>query len=344
MKICLYSDPHWSQKSSIFSQRGKKYSRRLETLIDSINWVEQLAVDNGCDRIICLGDFFDRNDINAEEVTALTEIKWSNIPKQFLVGNHEIVTGNNVFNTLNGLSEIGEIISSVKVENVGLYNLVFIPYIDEDNRKPLLETIPTNTIPNNIIFSHNDIKGIRYGKYISETGFSISEIEQCSELYINGHLHNSSFVNDRETILNLGNLSGQNFTEDAFNHRHYACILDTDTLQLQFFENPYAVNFYNIVISDEKDLPILNQLSNNSIISVKVSERLYDVVKSRISELPNIIASRMIIISQALDNEKQMEVILSKVEPIEEFKTFCLNSEQLGDLEIVRYELDRLCE
>ena len=34
MKILFYADPHWSTTSSIVQSRGKKYSTRLENLID----------------------------------------------------------------------------------------------------------------------------------------------------------------------------------------------------------------------------------------------------------------------------------------------------------------------
>ena len=35
-----------------------------------MNWVESLAVELGCTGEICCGDFFDRPDLNAEEVEA----------------------------------------------------------------------------------------------------------------------------------------------------------------------------------------------------------------------------------------------------------------------------------
>lgn len=77
MKIFIYADPHWSQYSSILRQRGERYSKRLENLIDSVNWVERTAEEQECSKIVCLGDFFDKAELNAEELTALSEVKWS---------------------------------------------------------------------------------------------------------------------------------------------------------------------------------------------------------------------------------------------------------------------------
>ena len=84
MKVAIYSDCHWSQNSSIIRSRGCKYSTRLENLIESINWVEQLAWNQGCDCIICCGDFFDSSVLNSEEISALQEIRWAPISHLFL--------------------------------------------------------------------------------------------------------------------------------------------------------------------------------------------------------------------------------------------------------------------
>ena len=89
MKVCIYSDVHWSQNSSIIRSKGEKYSTRLENLIFSVNWVEQLAWEQNCDCVICCGDFFDSAVLNAMEVSALQEIRWAPMSHLFLTGNHE---------------------------------------------------------------------------------------------------------------------------------------------------------------------------------------------------------------------------------------------------------------
>ena len=88
MKILVVGDVHWSQYSSILRKRGEKYSYRLENLIQSVNWAEQLAYETNCELIVYLGDFFDRAEINSEEISALKEIVWASKPHYFLVGNH----------------------------------------------------------------------------------------------------------------------------------------------------------------------------------------------------------------------------------------------------------------
>lgn len=342
MKLCIYSDPHWSTYSSILRQRGKSYSKRLETLIASINWVENLALQNNCSGIFCLGDFFDRNNLNAEEITALNEINWSNLQHTFIVGNHEITKDDLSMNSMNVLAQIGQVIKEPKYLEFDKFNIVIIPYIDEDNRKPLdiiLKELSINIVNRTIILSHNDIKGIRYGAYVSESGFAIDEIERNCELYLNGHLHNGQWISRK--ILNVGNLSGQNFTEDGFVHSHCAFILDTDTLELQAFENPYAIYFYKVDIFKENDLSKLDKLKN-ACVSITVKESLINKVKEKVKSLSNIITHRTVVVpNDELVVETNSEELLGKVNHLDKFNEFILT--ELGNFDIVKYELEKVC-
>ena len=164
MKICLYTDVHWSVYSSILRQRDQKYSLRLQNLIDSVNFVQRLAENNNCDRILCLGDFFDRNTLNAEELDALKEIKWADIPQYFLVGNHEIVSTSDSYSSTQVFTSMGfEVIGKNSVEVVDDSLLVYLPYSTEENREPISECVDRmyeyyqrHFIPKKkIIFSHN---------------------------------------------------------------------------------------------------------------------------------------------------------------------------------------------
>ena len=95
-----------------------------------------------------------------------------------------------------------------------------------------------------VILSHNDIAGIQMGAFLSKEGFSLNDIDENCDLFINGHIHNCGWVSEK--AFNIGNLTGQNFSEDAFRFEHVAVILDTDTLHMDWYENPHAFNFYKI--------------------------------------------------------------------------------------------------
>ena len=114
-----------------------------------------------------------------------------------------------------------------------------------------------------VVFSHNDIAGLQLGKYISKNGFTINDINSNCSLFINGHLHNATKYNN---IVNVGNLTGLNFSEDAFRYKHSVYILDTDTLTITEFENPFAFNFYKIT-----SLQQFSELKSNSVITIQCS-------------------------------------------------------------------------
>ena len=344
MKILLYTDVHFSQYSSIIRTRGVKYSSRLENIIESLNWAENLSKIKNCDAVVCLGDFFDRAELNCEEITALQDIIWNdNINHYFIVGNHESNINNLIYSSTNCLNK----------DNFSIINnheqyildesdtaLCFIPYVIEDNRKPIEEYLPKQ-FRKKIIFSHNDIKGIRYGKFESKQGFSIDEIEANCDLFINGHLHNGTFLNDKETILNLGNLTGQNFSEDAFNYPHFTCVLDTNTLELEFYENPFAYNFYRIEIDNHTDIKKLYTLKNNSVVSLHCANSLVETVKTVISDLKNVNHYRIISHADASNIGETSELAtLNSSDYLNQFYNFI--TDKLGSTELIMEELSQI--
>lgn len=346
MKILFYTDPHWSQYSSILRKRGRKYSQRLENLINSVNWAESLSNEAGCGLVICLGDFFDSAILNSEEITALQDISWNyNVPHFFLVGNHESGVSSLEFNSTKAIERDGFTIvdkpGRLVIDNTS--SLYFLPYIIEENRKSIKEYMNELTdgepTKNNIILSHNDLMGIRYGKFESKEGFNLKEIEENCSLFLNGHLHNSSFLNDKETILNLGNLTGQNFGEDAYRYKHYACVLDTDTMELDFYENPHAFNFYHIDISSTSDLKKLNTLKTNAVVTFKCREELIDILKKEIVKFDNIVEHKVVAYRDevVIDDSQSKEISLSGMDYLNKFTDFILQS--VGDFDVVREEL-----
>lgn len=297
MKILLFTDLHMCPRSSVINKWGAKYQSRLENCIASVNWLERYAETHSCDYIINLGDFFDRPDLTSDTITACKDIKWSNIMHYSLVGNHDASTSSLVFNSVNSfLDDRHIVITEPTVLPLDNCSICFLPYIVECDRKPLTEyfkAISNSTKPV-IILSHNDISGIQLGPVVSKTGFTIDEIESCCDLFINGHLHNGQNITDK--IINLGNLTGKDFGEDASKHSHKIAIIDTDTLDITYIENPFAFNFYKIQIDSEKDIKKLSKLKTNAVISVKCTKGLVETVKEAITKLDNIIESRVIII------------------------------------------------
>lgn len=341
MKILLFADLHMCPRASIINKWGTKYPSRLENCIESMNWLERTAEELNCDSIICLGDFFDKPDLTSETITASNDIKWSDIPHYFIVGNHDASTSNLLFNSVNSLSKSNhKIIAEADKLILGDSELCFLPYVVECDRKPLEEYFGEKTTNKRVILSHNDISGIQLGPITSKTGFALEEIEANCDLFINGHLHNGQAITDK--VINLGNLTGKDFGENAFKHSHCVAILDTDSMAIAYIDNPYAYNFYKVQIEKEEDLQVLDCLKNNAVVSIKCDHTLVEKTKQRIIDLcDKIIDSRVIVIRKYESASDVTELDLS-VDHLARFVECCKAT--IENSSILEEELNEICK
>lgn len=347
-RFLLYTDVHFSEFSSIIRSQGKNYSTRLEYLINSLNWAENQAELNNCDEVICLGDFFDKPDLNSRELTALREIKWCKLPHIFIVGNHEASVKSLKYNSVTALQNNGfEIIDKPTIKYGFGYEILLLPYITEDERKELSyywnrcreHVFITQEVKRPIILSHNDIKGIQYGVFESKEGFDVSDIEKSCDLFLNGHLHNGSkFCRNG---INLGNLTGQNFSEDAFKYDHSVFILNTQKNTLESIENPYAFNFYKIDCTGN-NFNDLYKIKNNSILSIKCDESSKNKLDEVLKELSDKILERRVTLVRDAINVNVSIDELKKEDHLVEFVNFC--KERIDNTEILNVELSEVCK
>lgn len=341
MKIGIVGDIHYCMNSSLIRLRGEKYSLRIENCIKSINWAEQFFNEQNVDFEVYLGDFFDQSKLVAEELTALNDIKFNNRQKYLLVGNHEMARSDLLVSSvhvLDGWNFITVIDKPLYTITNGKYDIVYIPYILQNDRKPFCEYV-NQSDKQKIVFSHNDIAGMNLGHFTSKDGFFIDEINDNCALFINGHLHNSSWIGKKYKIFNAGNLTGQNFSEDAFEYGHNIYILDTETLKMEYASNPYAFNFYKI-----NDINLLPRLKDNAVLTVKCKDTEYNDWKHALEEYKNRIVTYRIVVEHSKlsnnmieDNVKQLSL-----DHLSEFKKYIL--EQLGTSDIVTTELEELCK
>ena len=341
-RYAICGDIHWSTYSSIIRKRGRKYSQRLEHLIKSVNWFEKLAKDNKCDEEIFLGDTFDRPDLSAEELTALQEIKWNKLPKKFLVGNHESNINTLEFSSTKFFESINAdvIDKPVMLEITDKVNFYLFPYITTDKVIPL-STYFKDDIKKKIVFAHQEIAGIQYGKFLSQSGFNIDEIMNSCELFFDGHLHNEANFGDK--LILVGILSGQNFNEDALKFRHLAYILtvnDDGSCSYEYFENPEAFNFYKLRFETENDFSKLDNLKNNAILSAVCEEKLSKELSKQIRKNKKILESRITIFYNynSEDGDYQSSILVDDY--VRQF--VLLAKEKLENSSVLDNELARL--
>lgn len=342
MKILIFADLHMCPRASIVSRWGQKYPLRLENCIESVNWLEKRAKELNCDLVINLGDFFDKPDLASETITASKEIQWSNIMHYHLVGNHDASISSLEFNSTNSLASAKhKVITKPFKMTRDNFELCFLPYITEvDKKEDFTDYFGAKGTACRVIFSHNDISGIQLGPVISKVGFTIDEIEKNCDLFINGHLHNGKQITNK--IVNIGNLTGKDFGEDAELYSHQIAILDTEKLSLTFETNPHAFNFYKFTIEQPEDLQKISKLTQKAVISIKCTTNLAPAVKQTIEEnRENIIDSRLIIIDRYKPTEEVSAVDLA-VDHLARFVDCCrLNIE---NTQILEEELTEICK
>ena len=355
MNILLAGDVHWSSYSSIIRRRGDKYSKRLENLINTVNWIEETAEQRNCELIIYCGDFFDRPELNAEELTALQEIIWApNCKHVMLIGNHEGLThdlslsSTHLFNLIPNV----QVVDKPTLETYFGFRIMYLPYILEKDRLTIREYInnglrenpwETQELKYNIVGSHNDIK-MQYGMFESKEGFELNDINTNSQWFFNGHLHNCGKFGDR--AYNLGNVTGQNFSEDAFNYKHQIYLFNTDGQELEFIENPYAFNFYKLEVKNiEKLINILGAIKNNAIVTIKCPESISNDIKQLLESCDNVKEHKVlsIIENKAKDLENDISIEdLQTVNHLEAFITYVKDNLEINDL--ILSELSEVCK
>lgn len=355
MKVLVVGDVHWSEYSSIIRKRGDKYSKRLENLINSLNWVEELAEQRGVDRIVFLGDFFDTPNLNASEISALQEVVWSNIPHDFIVGNHEIQLENLQISSahLFNLIPNSHVVDTPTMDGGFGYNLLYLPYCKEENRVSIKDTIKncmegyftTQEVKRTIAFSHNDVK-IQYGLMPPTMGYDIEDIDNSCHLFLNGHLHNGGKFS--KNGYNVGNLTGQNFGEDANKYEHGVMIVDVDTLTIETIINPYAFNFYKIEINDSIDELLFlfkcNKIKNNAIVTIKTPENLVQQVKELLENYSSIVKEYRVVAlpnKTKVGDEENGEVVIESINHLDEFITFVKDTIEMTPMVIE--ELSEVC-
>ena len=207
-------------------------------------------------------------------------------------------------------------------------NLMFLPYVLEPDKCNISELFTKNNI--DYMFSHNDLKGVNYGSFVSKTGFSVDDISAVCDRCFNGHIHNEGVCGDN--IINVGNLTGQNFSEDATKYSHKIIILDTETDAITILGNPYAMNFYKVDnLSDVR--------KDNAVVTLKTSDMSQ---KDNLQNMKNVIAYK--VIADVKKASKKAESVSSKdainIDHLKMFSDYVHNN--MGDTEIINQELSEV--
>lgn len=291
MKIGLYADVHLSMTSSIIVGRSGEFSGRLNNIIESCKWMNHLFKDQDCNLVVCLGDLTDKTSLSAEEITALSQCGLED--HHFIVGNHCRSDKNGEINSLSLFKNTYYEPCLIEIpggRDNEVFKILILPY----NSTPVDLSQFSDGV--DVILSHNDIKGYDFGGHVSEAGYEIEDILSKCKLFINGHLHNGAWlIQDR--IVNLGQISGMNFSSCGGQWEPSVGILDTDTLTLEIHENPYAYRFKKEEFSTLTKLKsYLDNLpeSGEYVLQARVPDTIAQKSRKLIDQCSKVVASRVL--------------------------------------------------
>ena len=304
MKIGIYADAHFSLNSSIILGQTNSLEGRLNHLIDSFEWMYDLFRDNGVEIIIDLGDLTDSYIIRAEEITAVSKALSHNttIPEYHILGNHERLDYKGTISSVSFVDSIDNqtVITELTHMTLGDKSVTLLPYsngYDDEYIDSLEDT--------NYLFTHLDILGSDTGDWSLTDGIKPNVLANKFGLVINGHIHNGSWVIPNK-VLNLGSISGQNFSSRQISWNPSVMILDTDTNKYEFYENPHALIFINkSANSIDKVVQLVNNITEGTYaVQLRVPVSLVEETRKVIQTNDHIVASRIMTKSDKAELEK----------------------------------------
>lgn len=296
MKILIYGDTHFATNSSIVLGSSNTMEGRLQPLIDSFEWMYSIAKENKIDCIIDLGDLADSSKVSATEITAMVKALSFNrdIPEYHILGNHERQTEDGTINSVNFINLLPN--HKLYTEIVQLSDeITLVPYREYKDGD-------LNDIPNTkYAFTHIDIFGANIGGWALKSGMSPDYLLSKFDYVINGHIHNYSVVVDTpfKKIINFGSISGQNFSSKGNPH---IGILDTNTDEITFIDNPYGLNFYNETCNSVSDIiKASNAITSSNkkyAVQIKVPLNLVEDARRILEQNNNIVAKKIKILME----------------------------------------------
>lgn len=232
MKVALITDTHFGIKndSSVFYEYFDKF-------LDNVFF--PTLKNKKIDTIIHLGDVFDRRKyVNFNTLTWARKSFFDRIKDvaklDIIIGNHDTY-----FKNTNDINSPNLLLSDY--DNIRIFedvyeqdNLIYVPWITEDKKIETLKRIGKSSA--NILLGHLEIKGyVMHKGLLSEHGLT-SDVFFNYDLVLSGHFHTK---NDASNIYYLGCPWDLNFNDvDDVKGFH---ILDTETCELSFIENPYKL-------------------------------------------------------------------------------------------------------
>ena len=281
MKIALITDTHFGARgdSPAFNEYFFKFWENI-----FFPYIEK----HGITTVVHLGDVVDRRRfINFVTLSNLrrrfiSRLKAMNVELHVIVGNHDVPYRNT--NDINAIAELFSAHDNIKIysnpEEV-LFDktlVAFIPWINNTNLPDTIKFI--EKCKSTVCFGHFELAGFEMDRgVVCQDGLD-KRIFNKFDMTLTGHFHHPSTDG---FITYLGNTYEMTWADYADARGFH--ILDTDTLDLEFIQNPYHM-FHKIVYDDSSET--LDSITNKNyeqytgvivkvVVASKANPVLYDL-------------------------------------------------------------------
>jgi DNA repair exonuclease SbcCD nuclease subunit len=289
MKIALLCDSHLGARndSKVFLAQQEKFFTNI--FFPSLE-------EHNVDTILHLGDIFDRRKymnfvtLKASKDFFFNVLREKNITMHAIVGNHDVY-----YTTTNEVNSVALLLA--EYDNIHVYeddpvelqfgstNIMMCPWLTRENGESARKIMKESKA--HILCGHFGMKGFEMMKgVVSDHGIDHQEFTHF-ESVLSGHYHHPSQYGN---VKYLGAQYEMNWSDYGGRRGFY--LLDTETRELTFVENPYRI--HHKLDYDDTDLTI-DEIANldTSILTdcyVKVMVRnrtnpyLYDMFLNRLNE------------------------------------------------------------
>lgn len=245
MKLCLLGDTHFGCRNDALSFHDyfeKFYQDIFFPYIDK----------HGIDTVVQFGDLFDRRKyinfvtLSRSRQYFFDELQKRNIQLHVFVGNHDTFYKNT--NDVNSPDLLLKDYDNITIYNEpaeispGGLDIALLPWVNSSNYQESLDFI--NNTKAQILFGHLELAGFEmYRGAFNDHGMS-ADLFRKFDIVATGHYHHKS---SRGNIHYLG--TPYEMTWSDFQDPRGFHILDTDTREMEFIQNPYRM-FNKIHYSD----------------------------------------------------------------------------------------------
>jgi len=235
VKIALLNDTHWSARgdSQIFLDYFMKF-------FDGVFF--PYLKENDINTIIHAGDFMDRrkfvnfNSLHQVRTRFTERLKKEGIEMHCILGNHDVYYRNT--NRVNSLVELFSddmiIYEEPQVINFDGLDIALLPWVNKENYDESVEFIKTANAP--ILIGHLELDGYQVMRGINYQGGMDPKLFNRYEKVLSGHFHCRQ---EKDNIYYLGTQYQITFSD--LNEKKGFHVLDTDTREVEFIENPHQM-------------------------------------------------------------------------------------------------------